>query len=82
MRNYLYTLDEFEKGLTHDDLWNAAQMQLVRKGKTHGFLRMYWAKKFLEWTKTPEEALKWSIYLNNKYSIDGQDPNGYVGQFI
>ncbi|XP_011505805.1 PREDICTED: deoxyribodipyrimidine photo-lyase, partial [Ceratosolen solmsi marchali] len=79
MRDYLYTLDEFENGLTHDNLWNAAQMQLIKEGKMHGFLRMYWAKKFLEWTEKPEDALKWSIYLNNKYSIDGQDPNGYVG---
>lgn len=81
-REYVYTLEEFEKGLTHDDLWNAAQIQLVKEGKTHGFLRMYWAKKILEWTPTPEDALKWSIYLNDKYSMDGRDPNGYVGKII
>lgn len=54
---------------------------MVTVGKMHGFLRMYWAKKILEWTETPEIALEWANYLNNKYSIDGCDPNGYVGQF-
>ncbi|XP_043466984.1 deoxyribodipyrimidine photo-lyase isoform X1 [Leptopilina heterotoma] len=78
-REYLYDLKELEHSQTHDDLWNAAQNQLVQEGKMHGFLRMYWAKKILEWTGTPEDALKWSIYLNDKYSMDGRDPNGYVG---
>ncbi|XP_016844206.1 deoxyribodipyrimidine photo-lyase isoform X3 [Nasonia vitripennis] len=78
-RDYIYTLNELENGLTHDDLWNAAEIQLVKEGKIHGFLRMYWAKKILEWTETPDDALKWSIYLNDKYSMDGRDPNGYVG---
>ncbi|XP_014222087.1 deoxyribodipyrimidine photo-lyase [Trichogramma pretiosum] len=78
-REYIYTKEELEQGLTHDDLWNAAEIQLVKEGKIHGFLRMYWAKKILEWTKTPQEALEWSIYLNDKYSMDGRDPNGYVG---
>ncbi|CAD6234110.1 GSCOCG00007563001-RA-CDS [Cotesia congregata] len=78
-REYLYTRDELEKSQTHDDLWNAAQNQMVREGKMHGFLRMYWAKKILEWTPSPEDALAWSIYLNDKYSMDGRDPNGYVG---
>ncbi|XP_012254558.2 deoxyribodipyrimidine photo-lyase isoform X2 [Athalia rosae] len=78
-REYLYTLKEFEKSMTHDDLWNSAQIQLVQEGKMHGFLRMYWAKKILEWTSTPEQALEWSIYLNDKYSMDGRDPSGYVG---
>ena len=80
-REYIYDLNQLEKSLTHDDLWNAAQNQLVRHGKMHGFLRMYWAKKILEWTKTPEDALKWAFYLNDRYSIDGCDPNGYVGSF-
>lgn len=75
-------MDELEHGLTHDDLWNAAEIQLVKEGKIHGFLRMYWAKKILEWTETPDDALKWSIYLNDKYSMDGRDPNGYVGLYI
>lgn len=78
-RQWIYTLEELEKSLTHEDLWNAAQNQLVKEGKMHGFMRMYWAKKILEWTKSPEEALAWSIYLNDKYSMDGRDPNGYVG---
>lgn len=70
-----------ENSKTHDDLWNACQNQMIITGKMHGFLRMYWAKKLLEWTETPEIALEWANYLNNKYSIDGCDPNGYVGQF-
>jgi len=75
-REYLYTLQQLETFQTHDDLWNAAQKQLVRDGKMHGFLRMYWAKKILEWTQTPKDALKHSLYLNDKYSLDGNDPNG------
>lgn len=78
-REYIYSLEEFEKALTHDDLWNAAQMEMVVKGKMHGYMRMYWCKKILEWTKTYEDAHKIAIYLNDKYSIDGRDPNGYVG---
>nr|XP_012148996.1 PREDICTED: deoxyribodipyrimidine photo-lyase-like isoform X2 [Megachile rotundata] len=78
-RKYLYSLDQLENSETHDDLWNACQNQMVMIGKMHGFLRMYWAKKILEWTESPESALQWAIYLNNKYSIDGCDPNGYVG---
>ena len=58
------------------------QLQLVNEGKMHGFLRMYWAKKILEWTNSPEEALEISLYLNDKYSLDGTDPNGYVGKHI
>ncbi|RUS74619.1 hypothetical protein EGW08_017623 [Elysia chlorotica] len=78
-RPYLYTRDELEESKTHDDLWNAAQYQLVSEGKMHGFLRMYWAKKILEWTTSPEEALAFAIYLNDRFSLDGRDPNGYVG---
>lgn len=78
-REYIYSLEQFEKAQTHDDLWNASQMQMVRKGKMHGYLRMYWAKKILEWTNSPEEAIKIAIYLNDKYELDGRDPNGYVG---
>ncbi|XP_063992936.1 deoxyribodipyrimidine photo-lyase-like [Diachasmimorpha longicaudata] len=78
-REWLYTLEEFENSQTHEDLWNAAQNQLVRDGKIHGFMRKYWAKKILEWSPTPEDALAWAIYLNDKYSLDGRDPNGYVG---
>ncbi|KAM7344724.1 deoxyribodipyrimidine photo-lyase photorepair [Cochliomyia hominivorax] len=78
-RSPCYTLEEFEKSLTHDDLWNSAQIQLVKEGKMHGFLRMYWAKKILEWSASPEQALEYAILLNDKYSLDGRDPNGYVG---
>ena len=68
-----------ESGRTHDELWNSAQLQLVKDGKIHGFMRMYWAKKILEWTESPEEALRISIRLNDHYSLDGCDSNGYVG---
>ncbi|AFG35649.1 Deoxyribodipyrimidine photo-lyase type II [Fervidobacterium pennivorans DSM 9078] len=78
-REYIYSLEEFEKAKTHDDLWNAAQIEMVKKGKMHGYLRMYWAKKILEWTRSPEDALKFAIYLNDKYELDGRDPNGYTG---
>jgi deoxyribodipyrimidine photo-lyase len=78
-REYLYSLEQFEAGKTHDDLWNAAQMEMVHRGKMHGYLRMYWAKKILEWTGSPEEALEVAILLNDKYELDGRDTNGYVG---
>ncbi len=78
-REYLYSLEQFEDGKTHDDLWNAAQMEMVHRGKMHGYLRMYWAKKILEWTGSPEEALEVAILLNDKYELDGRDTNGYVG---
>jgi deoxyribodipyrimidine photo-lyase len=76
---YIYTLEQFEKAETHDDLWNAAQMEMIKKGKMHGYMRMYWAKKILEWSKSPEKGLEISIHLNDKYELDGRDPNGYVG---
>ncbi|MCB0732845.1 MAG: deoxyribodipyrimidine photolyase, partial [Ignavibacteriae bacterium] len=78
-REYIYNLEEFEQAKTHDELWNSAQLEMVKTGKMHGYMRMYWAKKILEWTKTPEEALEIGIYLNDKYELDGRDPNGYVG---
>jgi deoxyribodipyrimidine photo-lyase len=78
-REYLYTLEEFEASRTHDPLWNAAQLEMVQRGKMHGYLRMYWAKKILEWTASPEEAQEVAIYLNDRYELDGRDPNGYVG---
>lgn len=78
-RAYTYTRSQFEKGKTHDPLWNAAQMEMVLRGKMHGYMRMYWAKKILEWTKTVDEAMKIAIYLNDKYELDGRDPNGYAG---
>ncbi|XP_023952034.1 deoxyribodipyrimidine photo-lyase [Bicyclus anynana] len=78
-RSHIYTLEQLSKAQTHDDLWNSAQIQMVKEGKMHGFLRMYWCKKILEWTPSPEDALKYAIYLNDHYSVDGRDPNGYVG---
>ncbi|KAH9777475.1 Deoxyribodipyrimidine photo-lyase [Citrus sinensis] len=78
-REHIYTKEQFEKAQTADPLWNASQMEMVYNGKMHGFMRMYWAKKILEWTTGPEEALAIAIYLNDKYEIDGRDPNGYVG---
>ncbi|XP_061587460.1 deoxyribodipyrimidine photo-lyase-like [Cololabis saira] len=78
-REYLYTREQLEKAQTHDKLWNGAQYQMVTEGKMHGFLRMYWAKKILEWTRSPEEALSIALYLNDRYELDGQDPNGFVG---
>ncbi|XP_028932146.1 deoxyribodipyrimidine photo-lyase-like [Ornithorhynchus anatinus] len=78
-RTHLYSLEQLEAGKTHDTLWNAAQLQMVQEGKMHGFLRMYWAKKILEWTRSPEEALEFAIHLNDRFQLDGRDPNGYVG---
>ena len=78
-REYVYSLEEFENAETHDPLWNAAQMEMVSRGKMHGYMRMYWAKKILEWTDSPDEAMRIAIYLNDKYSLDGRDPNGYAG---
>jgi deoxyribodipyrimidine photo-lyase len=78
-REYIYTQEQFEKAQTHDDLWNSAQRQMVETGKMHGYMRMYWAKKILEWTKSKEEAMRIAVYLNDVYELDGRDPNGYVG---
>jgi deoxyribodipyrimidine photo-lyase len=78
-RRYIYSLEQFEGAGTHDELWNAAQMEMVKAGKMHGYMRMYWAKKILEWTETPSDALRIAIYLNDRYELDGRDPNGYVG---
>jgi len=78
-REYLYTESQLEQAKTHDPLWNAAQNELRGAGKMAGFMRMYWGKKILEWTKTPREALRICIKLNDKYSLDGRDPNGYTG---
>jgi len=78
-REYLYTYEQFEKAKTHDEIWNAAQRQLVQTGKMHGYMRMYWAKKILEWTKSPEEAFAIALRLNDFYELDGFSPNGYAG---
>ena len=78
-RQYLYRLKELEQAKTHDPYWNAAQREMLIKGKMHGYMRMYWGKKILEWNKTPEEAYRMALYLNNKYELDGRDPNGFTG---
>ncbi len=78
-RTIHYTVEEFETAHTHDEIWNAAQQEMLQTGKMHGYMRMYWVKKILEWTKDPEEAQKTALHLNDTYSIDGRDPNGYVG---
>ncbi|MEW5300577.1 MAG: hypothetical protein WDW36_003496 [Sanguina aurantia] len=78
-REHLYTQAELEAGKTHDELWNAGQLEMVHVGKMHGFMRMYWAKKILEWTPCAADAIRIGIYLNDRYEIDGRDPSGYVG---
>lgn len=78
-REYLYTLEQLEFGRTEDQLWNAAQMEMLKSGKMYGYMRMYWCKKILEWSESPEKAQEIAIYLNDKYQLDGRDPNGYVG---
>lgn len=79
VREFVYTTEELENAKTHDITWNAAQTELISSGKLHGYLRMYWAKKILEWSSSPQDAITAAIYLNDAYSIDGGDPNGYVG---
>ena len=78
-RSYIYSLEELELAKTHDPYWNAAQKEMVIKGKMHGYMRMYWGKKIIEWTKNPETAFSNALYLNNKYQLDGRDPNSYTG---
>ncbi len=78
-REYLYTARQFELAQTHDPYWNAAQMEMVHTGRMHGYMRMYWGKKILEWSRTPEEAFEIAVALNDKYELDGRDPNGFAG---
>lgn len=80
-RPYFHRLEDLEAGHTHDALWNAAQRQLRQEGVIHGYLRMLWGKKILEWSPTPARALETMIHLNNKYALDGRDPNSYSGIF-
>jgi deoxyribodipyrimidine photo-lyase len=80
-RDFVYTSDAFERAQTHDPLWNAAQRQLMVEGRIHTYLRMLWGKKILEWSPTPREALTTLVELNNKYALDGRDPNSYSGIF-
>ena len=78
-RPVLYTEEQLEHAETHDQLWNAAQMQMVNTGWMHNYVRMYWAKKILEWTRSPADAYRIAVRLNDKYELDGRDPNGYAG---
>jgi deoxyribodipyrimidine photo-lyase len=78
-RETLYTTAQLEQAETYDELWNAAQMQMVKYGWMHNYLRMYWAKKIVEWTPNVGAAMKAAIYLNDKYELDGRDPGGYAG---
>ncbi|TWT48784.1 deoxyribodipyrimidine photolyase [Botrimarina hoheduenensis] len=80
-REHVYSLEAFENARTHDELWNAAQRQLLREGRIHNYLRMLWGKKILHWSATPRDALAVMLELNNKYAIDGRDPNSYSGIF-
>lgn len=78
VREYCYSLPDLEQAHTHDELWNAAQRQMIDTGTMSGYVRMYWAKKILEWSATPHQAMKNALYLNDKYQLDGRDPNGYA----
>ena len=80
-REHVYDLERLELADTHDELWNAAQTQLRTEGVMHNYLRMLWGKKILEWSPTPRDALGVMIELNNKYALDGRDPNSYAGIF-
>ena len=80
-RPYVYGLDTFERAETHDHLWNAAQRELLEEGRMHNYLRMVWGKKIVHWTSSPQEALAVMTELNNKYALDGRDPNSYSGIF-
>jgi deoxyribodipyrimidine photo-lyase len=74
-----YSFAELEQAHTYDELWNAAQMEMVRHGWMHNYMRMYWAKKILEWAPNPATAFDWAVVLNDRYELDGRDPNGYAG---
>ena len=78
-RPYRYTPADFERARTHDEYWNAAQQEMVATGTMHSYMRMYWGKKIVEWTDDPREAFRVALHLNNKYEMDGRDPNSYAG---
>jgi deoxyribodipyrimidine photo-lyase len=81
LRPILYSPDQLEKASTHDFVWNSAQVQLLTQGRIENRLRMLWGKKIVEWSSSPQEALEVMIHLNNKYALDGRDPNSYTGIF-
>jgi len=78
-RGYVYTRRQLERAETHDQYWNAAQREMVETGRMHGYMRMYWGKKVLEWSPTPEQAFRTALALNDRYELDGRDPNGCAG---
>ncbi|MCZ2845589.1 MAG: deoxyribodipyrimidine photolyase, partial [Candidatus Bathyarchaeota archaeon] len=78
-RDYIYSKSELENAETHDPYWNAAQNEMKLKGKMHGYMRMYWGKKIIEWSQSPQKAYKIALHLNDKYELDGRDSNGYTG---
>ena len=78
-RPFIYTLEQLENARTHDPYWNAAQLEMVKTGKMANYMRMYWGKKVIEWTSSHQEAFEWLLYLNNKYELDGRNPNSYAG---
>jgi deoxyribodipyrimidine photo-lyase len=78
-RSFRYSFDQLERAETHDELWNAAQREMTRHGWMHNYMRMYWAKMILEWAPDPARAYEWAVILNDRYELDGRDPNGYAG---
>ena len=78
-REFTYSAAELESGRTHDPFWNAAQKEMVLTGRMHGYMRMYWGMKILEWSESPERAFRTALALNNRYELDGRDPNGFAG---
>jgi len=78
-REYMYGLRDFDEARTHDPFWNAAQREMVRTGKMHNYMRMYWGKKILEWSASPADAFRTMLALNNRWELDGRDPNGFAG---
>ncbi|MEM1948604.1 MAG: hypothetical protein QW240_07730, partial [Candidatus Caldarchaeum sp.] len=78
-REHVYDLQTLEKADTHDRYWNAAQRELLLTGKIHNYMRMYWCKKLIEWTEDPRKAFEYAVYLNDRYALDGVDPNSYLG---
>jgi deoxyribodipyrimidine photo-lyase len=78
-REHLYSIEQLERSETNDELWNAAQTQMVKFGWMHNYMRMYWAKKILEWSPDPAKAFDTCVTLNDRYFLDGRDPNGYAG---
>lgn len=78
-RDYLYTIAEFESAATHDPYWNAAQKQLLATGTIHNYMRMYWGKMILAWSRNAQEAFETARILNDRLALDGRDPNGWAG---